>query len=145
MYSKEEIIEFFISAANPAIEDFRIILKGHDWKVDPQIHGHYFVYNELDNKIWREVQSIDGKIWSKIDAFKPDMGAPEYIFSYQILAEPTDINHDGCLLKVRIIWKNEFDDGEINETYEPYNISTVTKDEFLKHVKMAYDNYRRMN
>lgn len=144
MYSKEEIIEFFTSVVNPALREFGAILKERDQEIDLQTHDPYFEFNGLDNTIWREVQPIDKKIWSKIDAFKPDAGNPNKIFSYRILAEPTKTNQNSCLLSVLIIWKNELNNGQCDETYAPDNISADTKDEFLQRVKMAYDNYRRM-
>jgi hypothetical protein len=144
MYSKEEIIKFFISAVNPALTDFGTVLRGYNWEVDLQTHDPYFEFSDLDNKLWTKIQPIDKKIWSKIDATKQDGPVPKCLFSYQILAESTGTNQNSCLLKVTIMWKNELNDGKCNETYNPDNISSVTKNELLKRMKIAYDNYRRM-
>ena len=144
MYSKEEIIEFFMSAVNPALRDFGTVLKGHNWEVDLQTNNPYLEFNELDNKLRTKVQPIGGKIWSKIDATKSNGPVPKCIFSYQILAEPTGATKNSCLLKVLVIWKNELNGGNYEEPYNPDNISTVTKNELIKRMKIAYDNYRRM-
>jgi len=144
MYSRDEVSTLFMSAVNPALKEFNAtILKKDGWEyTDIQSHDHYVEF--IDNTPRNKFQFIEDKLWSKIDVAKPDVAKPDKLFSYRILAKPTETNPNSYLLPELVIWKKALDGGEREKNYTPDDINTVTKDEFLEHLKRIYDDYRRM-
>jgi len=127
-YSKDEIIKFFKSKANPALEEFGAELEESGWKIeDTQIHP--------PDSRW-----IGNTLTSKIELSK----GRRLCFSYKILAEQSSKNTpDSYRLDFRYGCHKDTVGGDFPDKYDP-DINILTKDELIQHIKTRYDEHIRM-